>query len=107
MHWADGGETKLDNLVLLCRHHHRLMHEDGYRLELNLWPGGRAVCYDRRGLPVPEAPPVTEAGPDAVEALVRANHRRGVRPSWDTPSCRWAREDDVPLEVLERAWEAA
>ena len=23
VHWADGGETRLDNLVLLCRRHHR------------------------------------------------------------------------------------
>jgi hypothetical protein len=29
-HWADGGGTRLDNLVLLCRHHHRLLHEGGY-----------------------------------------------------------------------------
>jgi Domain of unknown function (DUF222)/HNH endonuclease len=29
-HWADGGATRLDNLVLLCRHHHRLLHEGGY-----------------------------------------------------------------------------
>ncbi len=29
-HWADGGQTNLDNLVLLCRHHHRLLHEGGY-----------------------------------------------------------------------------
>jgi hypothetical protein len=25
-HWADGGPTKIDNLVLLCGHHHRLVH---------------------------------------------------------------------------------
>ena len=32
-HWVDGGETSLDNLVLLCRHHHRLVHEGGFRCE--------------------------------------------------------------------------
>ena len=31
-HWADGGETKLDNLVLICGRHHRLVHEFGYRI---------------------------------------------------------------------------
>ncbi len=25
-HWADGGATSLDNLILLCGHHHRLVH---------------------------------------------------------------------------------
>jgi Domain of unknown function (DUF222)/HNH endonuclease len=32
-HWAQGGETSLDNLVLLCRRHHRLLHEGGYEIE--------------------------------------------------------------------------
>ena len=32
-HWADGGDTSLDNLVLLCRHHHRLVHEGGFICE--------------------------------------------------------------------------
>ncbi len=31
-HWADGGETRLDNLVSLCRFHHRLLHEGNYRV---------------------------------------------------------------------------
>jgi hypothetical protein len=31
-HWAEGGETRLDNLALLCTHHHRLLHEGGFRV---------------------------------------------------------------------------
>jgi len=32
-HWADGGETSLDNLALLCKTHHRLVHEEGFGCE--------------------------------------------------------------------------
>ncbi|MEO6714759.1 MAG: DUF222 domain-containing protein [Mycobacteriales bacterium] len=32
VHWIDGGKTKLDNLVLLCRRHHRQLHEGRFTL---------------------------------------------------------------------------
>ena len=31
-HWIDGGETSADNMTLLCTHHHRLLHEGGFRI---------------------------------------------------------------------------
>jgi hypothetical protein len=49
-HWSAGGETSLDNLMLLCSHHHQLVHEGGFNIERdyqNRWffkrPDGRAV----------------------------------------------------------------
>jgi hypothetical protein len=31
-HWLDGGPTDLSNLALVCRAHHRAVHEGGWRL---------------------------------------------------------------------------
>jgi len=32
-HWANGGETAVDQLMLLCSKHHTLVHEGGFRIE--------------------------------------------------------------------------
>jgi len=48
--WSAGGETSLDNLMLLCSQHHKLVHEGGFAIERDYqhhWffkrPDGRAV----------------------------------------------------------------
>jgi hypothetical protein len=33
-HWADGGPTNLSNLVLMCAHHHRLLHRSGWQVRI-------------------------------------------------------------------------
>jgi len=40
-HWLDGGPTDLDNLILLCRAHHRAVHEGGWQLHRQ--PDGRCT----------------------------------------------------------------
>ncbi len=49
-HWADGGETSLDNLVLLCRHHHHLVHEGGFACEKT--GAGEILFRDQRAQPL-------------------------------------------------------
>lgn len=35
VHWADGGDTSLDNLILLCRHHHTLTHHSPWQVHID------------------------------------------------------------------------
>jgi hypothetical protein len=72
-HWARGGETKLSNLLLLCRHHHRLVHEGGFQVEHHL-PGGSAVFRRPDGRVIPRSPRGDEGD---CEALRRASRRAG------------------------------
>lgn len=52
-HWADGGETRLDNLVLLCSHHHGLVHEGGYGI--SVLEAGTVAFRRPDGKIIPEA----------------------------------------------------
>ncbi len=53
-HWADGGETKLDNLLLLCRRHHVAVHEEGYLIEIQ--PDGEPRFFHPTGWEIKQAP---------------------------------------------------
>jgi len=62
-HWANGGPTTLPNLTMLCRRHHRAIHEEGYRIERQAdgelcfrRPDGRLLLQTPLPAAVPEAP---------------------------------------------------
>jgi hypothetical protein len=68
-HWADGGETSLQNATLLCALHHRYVHEYGYAIELG--PDQRPRFRDPHGrwvAVVPERPCVAELGWSQIRA---------------------------------------
>jgi hypothetical protein len=105
-HWADGGESSLRNLVLLCRRHHRVVHEGGVRVCLDV--DGRVVFFTPRGKPLLGAPPVGEGrvvgGQGAWEAGDTESFIR--RPAYRSGAARWKRDDDIPWDLEARAWEA-
>ncbi len=50
LHWADHGETKVANLVSLCRRHHHMVHERGWSIRLE--PDGAVTVAEPRGRPL-------------------------------------------------------
>jgi hypothetical protein len=83
-HWADGGETKLSNLVELCGRHHRLLHEGGYGL--NIADDGALVFTRPCGERIPEVPMAFElTGP----ATLLEDTQQQLDVSAETHSSRW------------------
>ena len=78
-HWADGGATKLENLVLLCRRHHRAVHEEGFGLTLDA--EGQPRFTQPGGVPLPMVP---------------------AAPAWTgdplAPTDAKLAEDDIPID---------
>jgi hypothetical protein len=63
-HWTHGGPTRLDNLVLLCSFHHRLLHEGGFKVSLAadgaprfLTARDHEIAYAPDAARAPTAPP--------------------------------------------------
>jgi Domain of unknown function (DUF222)/HNH endonuclease len=74
--WAGGGSTSLANTLLLCRRHHRAVHEEGFSMELT--PDGEARFYRPDGRPLQEAPALPVSAGEPVTALVARLASHGV-----------------------------
>jgi 5-methylcytosine-specific restriction endonuclease McrA len=86
-HWAQGGPTTLSNLAMLCRRHHRAVHEEGYQVERQ--PDGELRFRRPDGRPLPDVPPSPAVPDDPVQAFRARNeaaglqlHARSMRPGW-------------------------
>ena len=97
-HWANGGETKLTNLVTLCRWHHRLVYEGEIQVKSRAEGGWQFSKPDGQ-----EFHPV---GPDTMIEYegteIETDHRtRGLSITADTAATRWRGERmDYDLAVF-------
>jgi len=84
-HWAQGGPTTLGNLVLLCRRHHRAVHEEGFQVAHG---DDDTFAFSRPdGSPLPDVPPSAAVPEDPAGALREHHgdldiHARTACPSW-------------------------
>jgi 5-methylcytosine-specific restriction endonuclease McrA len=89
-HWAQGGPTTLSNLALLCRRHHRAVHEEGYQVDRQ--PDGALRFRRPDGRPIPEVPPPAAVPADPVKALQTRHEALGFRLHARTACPGWLGE---------------
>ena len=89
-HWAHGGPTILSNLTLLCRRHHRAVHEEGYTVARG--PDGALQFRRPDGRLVPEVPAPAPVPAKPVEALRTSHDAEGLHIDARTGCARWLGE---------------
>ncbi len=89
-HWAHGGPTTLSNLAMLCRRHHRAVHEEGYQVER--LRDGELRFRRPDGRLLPDVPPAPRVPDDPVQALRTQNEAAGVRVDAGTTCPGWLGE---------------
>jgi hypothetical protein len=82
---SKGGPTILDNLILRCRFHHRLVHEYGY--QLGRGPDGEVRFYDVQGRQLYDRSAVVDSAAPRDLSLVNAEEGVTVTPTTISP--RW------------------
>jgi hypothetical protein len=92
-HWAQGGETKLANLALLCRWHHRLVHEGGFGLQTSA--EGKLLFTRPDGALLEDSPGPPRPG--SVRALYERNRRAGLSIDAETGVSLW---DGVSMDYF-------
>ncbi len=88
-HWAQGGPTMLSNLAMLCRRHHRAVHEEGYQVERL---GDGSLRFRRPdGWLLPDVPPPSAIPGDPLESLRAQNEAAGLELDGRTlcPTVAW------------------
>ena len=101
-HWAEGGETALDNLVLLCPVHHRLVHEGGF--DVRRLDDGALRFTDPNGNPVRAPTPHEPSSPDTI---LSHNDALGLAIDSKIAMARWHGERidyDHAVMVTMYAW---
>ena len=93
-HWAQGGPTTLSNLAMLCRRHHRAVHEEGYQVERQ--SDGELRFRRPDGRPLPDVPPPPALPDDPVRALRVSKEAAGLHLHARTTCPGWLGE---PLDV--------
>jgi hypothetical protein len=83
-HWARGGSTDLQNLVQLCRRHHRLVHEGGWVVERAR--EGNLVFVNPHGHRLRNVPRRSRGD---CAGLVAGQRRNGVSPTADATVPGW------------------
>jgi 5-methylcytosine-specific restriction endonuclease McrA len=89
-HWAQGGPTALSNLALLCRRHHRAVHEEGYQVERQ--PDGDLQFRHPAGWAIPYVPPPAEVPGDPAHAIRARNEAEGLVLDAHTATPGWLGE---------------
>jgi hypothetical protein len=89
-HWAHGGPTTLSNLAILCRRHHRAVHEEGYQVERQA--DGELKFRHPYGYAIPNVPLRMAMPDDPAEAIRARNDAVGVDLDAHTATPGWLGE---------------